>query len=419
MKKSLLAAVISCFMAQIAISQTWQLTGSGTNNWVSIASSANGHTVIAGQWPGAVGVSTNAGVTWTNVMTNGYWNSVASSADGTKLLASAFYVDSAHIGGVFLSTNSGASWTSNSFPVLDWASVAMSADGNTMAAVAPFYSDGATPNGAVFCSTNSGVSWVSNNMATVIGSSPIPEVSVAMSADGRKIFVAGAFQLCYSTNFGTSWMQMTSAPPCYAINPLGQCIASSADGNRLIFSESPASGGRYIYISTNSGNTWSLTPIPESYGLFVASSADGQTLMAGTGLPPGYSASDSLFISTNFGASWATNASENWTGVACSADGGTLFAVASSDTNSDGNTGAIYKSQFVRSSLLNAAPSAGNLQLSWLIPSTDFVLEQSPDLENWTPVTNTPVLNPASLEDQILISPTNDAGFYRLVNRWN
>jgi hypothetical protein len=48
MNKLLSAAVILCLTAEIAISQTWKLTGSGTDDWMCIASSANGRTVIAG-----------------------------------------------------------------------------------------------------------------------------------------------------------------------------------------------------------------------------------------------------------------------------------------------------------------------------------------------------------------------------------
>lgn len=408
---------MACVLAQIANSQSWQLTGSGTNDWLSIASSANGQILIADQWPGDVAVSTNGGLTWTNVLTNGYWNSVASSADGTKLLAATGSVDSSHISGIFLSTNSGASWISNNLPIFYWGPVAMSADGSTMVAGAPFGPGGFPPSGAIFCSTNSGASWYSNNMETATGSSTTPAVSVAMSADGRKIFVTGPIQLCCSTNFGTSWMQMTSAPPSYSFISPAQYIASSADGNKLIYSVAPIDNFNLIYFSTNSGNTWSLASLPGSYWTYVASSADGQTLMAASGAEVAIASTPGpLFISTNSGASWTTNTSENWAGAACSADGGALFAVAASDTNLDGNSGAVYKSQSIQRPLLNVAPVGSESLLSWLISSTDFVPEQSADLIRWTSMTNTPALNPANLQEQIPISPTNRAGFYRLVS---
>jgi hypothetical protein len=404
MKKSLLAAIV-LIVTHTALSQTWNLTE--TNDWECIASSANGSTLITGQWPGDVAVSTNAGVTWTTVMTNQFWNSVAASADGMKLLAASANVDSAHTTGVFLSTNAGAGWVSNSLPSFYWGSVAISADGNTIAAVAPIASgsDPATVC-AIFCSTNSGNNWVSNNLnlAHTLGQ-PSP-VSVAMSADGRKIFVVDPEEVSYSTNSGATWMLMTNAPITYAWLSPSQVIASSADGNKLIMCIPANPNEPYefsgVFVSTNCGNTWSLSSLPQTNAWgWVASSADGKTLMAsGTGF---YNPIP-LCISTNSGTSWTINSNENWAGVACSADGGGLVAVG----------GAIYRSQSIQPPLMRAAPSGDGLLVSWLIPSTNFGLEQSGDLYNWSTVTNAPVLNMANLDEQIVVSATNGAGFYRL-----
>ena len=61
-------------------------------------------------------------------------------------------------------------------------------------------------------------------------------------------------------------------------------------------------------------------------------------------------------------------------------------------------------------------PSNNNLVLSWIVPTTNFVLQQNLDLTttNWTNVTNAPVLNLTNLQDEVVLSPTNDSGFYRL-----
>src|SRR3974390_2117243 len=69
---------------------------------------------------------------------SGIWDSVAVSADGSKMFA----VDGGYngVGGqIHFSTNSGVTWTLGNAPTLIWTSVATSADGSHCLAVA--YSD--------------------------------------------------------------------------------------------------------------------------------------------------------------------------------------------------------------------------------------------------------------------------------------
>ncbi len=82
-----------------------------TRNWHSVASSADGTKLVACAYNNYIYTSTDSGVTWTvRANTGGQvaarnWRSVASSADGTKLVACAI---SEYI---YTSTNSGATWT--------------------------------------------------------------------------------------------------------------------------------------------------------------------------------------------------------------------------------------------------------------------------------------------------------------------
>jgi hypothetical protein len=41
-------------------------------------------------------------------------------------------------------------------------------------------------------------------------------------------------------------------------------------------------------------------------------------------------------------------------------------------------------------------------------------MQQSSDLSSWSDVTNAPVLNPANLQNEMVLSPSNSSGFYRL-----
>jgi hypothetical protein len=55
--------------------------------------------------------------------------------------------------------------------------------------------------------------------------------------------------------------------------------------------------------------------------------------------------------------------------------------------------------------------------MSWIVPSTNFVLQQSFDLTtaNWVTLTNAPVFDPASLQNQVtLLSSNAPQSFFRL-----
>jgi hypothetical protein len=84
------------------------------------------------------------------------WYSVASSADGNKLVAV-----SVSPGRIYTSTNSGASWVSTSAPSLPWQGVASSADGVKLAA--------SVNGGGIYTSTNSGMTWMQQTNAPSLG----------------------------------------------------------------------------------------------------------------------------------------------------------------------------------------------------------------------------------------------------------
>jgi len=85
--------------------------------------------------PSVIWCSANAGLTWTAGVHTQYWWSVASSADGSKLVA----VGNGHgfdgsPGQMDISTDAGATWTTCSRNT-NWQSVALSADGTKLVAV--------------------------------------------------------------------------------------------------------------------------------------------------------------------------------------------------------------------------------------------------------------------------------------------
>jgi hypothetical protein len=123
----------------------WTLTSAPSNHWVSIAASADGTKIAAaanlpavsieGIRPGPIYLSTNSGETWfQSGAPSNRWFSVASSADGNKLVAAGYPFGLVAPGPIYTSQDSGFNWTQSSAPSNRWSCVASSADGSKLAA---------------------------------------------------------------------------------------------------------------------------------------------------------------------------------------------------------------------------------------------------------------------------------------------
>jgi hypothetical protein len=122
---------------------TWVQATVPAEYWSAVASSADGSKLVAtAYYPGSVYTSTDSGDTWTK-QTGAppeNWDTVASSADGLRLVAGG----SLPAGQVYTSADSGVTWVSdNNAPTLPstppqgpgWSSVASSADGTKLVAL--------------------------------------------------------------------------------------------------------------------------------------------------------------------------------------------------------------------------------------------------------------------------------------------
>jgi hypothetical protein len=377
--------------ANVALSQTWiQQTNAPNANWMAIACSADGTKLVAvaaniygNTANGHIYSSTNSGVTWTVTgapVKN--WLSIASSADGVELTALGSDV-SGDINS-YTSTNTGNTWATNSLPTEDsWSSIASSADGTKLVAAAG--------KDLIWTSTNSGAIWTQETNSPNLG------ISVASSADGTKLIAGINGGIYASSDSGATWTSNNAN----ATFPLFNCVASSADGRRL-----QAGGGgnsSLIYSSTNSGATWASNNVPRKGWLSIASSADGSKLIAGC--------NPAIYTSINSGTIWISNSAPGltWESVATSADGSKLVAVA--------YPGGIWTLQTTPIPQLNLATSSSNLAFSWIVPSTNFVLQENLNLTttNWVTLTNTPTLNLINLQNEIMLCPSNSSGFFRLM----
>lgn len=399
--KTLLLVAAMLVLADFAFAQTWTQTGAPNKTWTSIASSADGSKLAAAAFDG-IYTSTNYGNTWvSNNVPAGAWLSVASSADGSRL-AAAFIVAS-----IWVSTNSGLTWMQTSVPATNhlgepnfWTGITSSADGTKLVAVA---GGNAPHKGAIFISANSGANWTETVAPIDYWS------SVSSSADGSKLAAAvrGNAQITnggsiyISTNFGVVWTQ-ANAPT----NLRWTAIASSADGSKLAATDESLWVVDHfvynsVYTSEDYGVNWTSNNVPNTGWASVAFSADGTKLIA-------VAQSGYIYTSTNSGLNWTSNTPPGpfWQAVASSADGDRLLLAST--------VNGVYTSYSAPTPQLNLTPSFTNLVLSWIIPSTHFVLQQSSNLVSWTDVTNAPVLNLTNLQNEVTLSPSNPSSFYRL-----
>jgi hypothetical protein len=311
----------------------WQLTSAPSQDWASVACSANGAWFIAAG-DAHIYLSSDAGATWiTAGAPTNRWTSVAVSADGTRLVAAAALNGSGPSGSgrIYISTDSGASWTQTSAPTNDWASVVSSADGSRLFALG----NSAGYPGVVYASSDSGLSWTATGSPSELWS------ALATSADGYKA-VAGSLGgwLCTLPYLG-AW-RLASAPIS-----LGGPMAASKDLNKLVAADSIYPGG-LIYTSSDSGRTWRTASAPSNDWSSVASSTDGTKLVASAGPWTGQDSLPGLiYTSGDSGATWAPSYAppDYWQAVASSADGTKLFAVSWGywPPNFDVIAGSIYR----------------------------------------------------------------------------
>jgi hypothetical protein len=389
-------------------SQNWVLTSAPNTNWSCIASSADGSRLVAAINGGLIYASTNAGVTWSPTSapaTN--WASVACSADGTKLVASAGLkvppvLNDTNHGLIYSSADSGRTWAPTSAPDETWRWVASSADGTRLAAV--------PSSAAIYTSSNSGATWASNTL-------PNPAACVVSSANGLKL-VAGTYEIYASTNSGASWTQIGTPPVFYGFL---RSIASSADGNCLAAAEGAPSFNHClepvpICTSADSGSSWTNTGTYTPYctgWASIASSADGAKLAAVEGC------CGHFLTSNDRGVTWSSDSvlpcsGWNSASLASSADGAKFVAAVNSCGGAA--SGSIYTRQGTSAPVLNISGAEGGVLISWLIPSSRFVLQENSNLTStaWRDVATAPTFDPSTLQYQVSIPKPLSTLFYRL-----
>ena len=391
-----LLTIASLFRNCEAHAQTWALTSAPATNWVSLASSADGTRIAAAVQGGGIYLSTNSGINWVpTTVPVLIWQSIAASADGAEIVAAS------SDGVVFISTDGGVTWSQNvPAPLVHWASIAISGNGMRLVGVTRNMVPPEVDIG-IYISTNGAATW------QLLPNSYAPYEAVAASADGSTFAAVGFWwdvesfgpADCVTTNWGQSFTRIYPQ----AIAPW-TAVACSSRGAKMLAASCAGFG---LWSSTDHGTTWLQTPAPLFNCSSVAMSAEGEVIIAAEGpnLPGG------VYTSTDFGATWISNSVPlaSWSCVASSADGNKLLAAI--------NGGGIYILNSTAHPILNIANAGRNIILSWVVPSTPCALEESADLNSWSPLLVDPILNSASLRYEANVVAAGNRKFFRLISQ--
>jgi photosystem II stability/assembly factor-like uncharacterized protein len=277
-----------------------------------VAIANNGATLLAAD--GNIGylyVSTNSGATWSVITSAGraYWMAVASSSDGTHMAAATYG------GYIWTSTNSGSTWSTNSSSSgsANWEQLKSDASGKYLAAQ--------INNGALYTSTNYGSTWTKQTGWTGSGDH---SNSLAMDSTGQYLAIGGFFDYMYTSNdYGVTWTKETSPGVSAYYN--GATLMTGASGARI----AAIMQATNFYISANSGNSFStINPHTNTLTMSMASAIDFSRFILG---------SNALAYSSDGGTTWVQTGgyqSAGFGAVAMIPTGTSVIASASSATYS-------------------------------------------------------------------------------------
>jgi hypothetical protein len=261
---------------------SWAAKIAPSGPWISASSSANGDMLVAAQDDDFVQLliyaSANGGADWGLVNSMGYTRGIACSADGWNVVRveSPRASHNANVGNIYRSTNGGIDWLSTSAPLLRWQSVACSADGSRL--VAGCYGSDAG-GGPIYSSTNGGTSW------DLTSAPPKYWASVASCVNGSKLVAAAHYDAGGYTQPGSVYVSVDAGLTWTSSTPMAYWtgVASSSDGTKIVAVAGALPPDLFsgpIYSSEDSGRTWTSNSAPILSWSAVASSVDGSTRFA-------------------------------------------------------------------------------------------------------------------------------------------
>jgi hypothetical protein len=231
-----------------------------------------GDSIFAGNGINGVCLSTNNGNSWAKV-NNGLTATIGTDTVVFSLAINGSNIFAATAGGIFISSNSGSSWTYDHFLSFeDYLDAIAISGGNIIA--------GSNSCG-VYLSSDIGNSWDT----VKVGKNDYDVLALA-TKDGNTIFAGTTDGVFLSSNNGISWDSVNTG-----ITPNTNVISLAIKGDTIY----AGTIGDGVYLSSNNGSSWSsLTGSPDAIALAI----NGNYIFAGT-------QGSGVFLSSNNGSSWS------------------------------------------------------------------------------------------------------------------
>jgi photosystem II stability/assembly factor-like uncharacterized protein len=268
---------------------TWTEVNSGLpTNDAGVCFTVLGTILFTGTSGNGVFKTTNFGASWDTASNGLPMNASAQSlvSSGTSLIAGVGGCPPFSTRGMYVSSDSGASWSNVGFGFFP---SAFALQGVSVFALVPGIGGSCGQPGGMYKSTDNGLNWTSVNMPSNY-SNPI-----SLFSNGTDLYSGSAQAFLPGTSFGgvfrstddgTSWVSASPGLSHLGISSLAQV------GNNLF---AGTSGGS-VFQSTDDGANWRSASVGLTDPNINSLSPIGTNLFAGT--------STGLFLTTNSGLSW-------------------------------------------------------------------------------------------------------------------
>jgi hypothetical protein len=371
---------------------TWTLYSETTSGGIlpasyftDIKSSSDGTKLIMASQDGGVWLSSDSGASWSQstLSYNSFKPGLTSSSTGQNLAAIVNYNKP------YISNDYGSNWTqltNSELPSsVNWYSIASSITGQYIVL--------STSDGTIYISNNYAQSWSITN----IFSNPI----VSISSSGQYVVAACKLGSIYiSSDYGSIWTQLTTTNglpstsedwSSITISGSGQYVAGTINGGQIYISSdfglnwSPinlltgawssvaiSSSGQYIVATINGGAIYISTDFGFTISIINSTVKNWSSItISGTGQNIVASVTgESIYRSTDFGTTWSVinSTSADWNAIVGSNSGQYLAALNTDNTNSNTNI-SIYSSYIDIGNIYGSLINQLQLQIQSLNPS--------------------------------------------------